>query len=403
MKKILIFATYTITEPQHGGQKRVRAMYEAYNNDPELESKFCAIYFPLHYKDKWSEDIAIPRQHSSLMANNPLTGDVITGRLVRDDKSLRKKVIKKITDYNPDIIEIVQPFLYIGLKSILEEINFQGKIIFSSQNIEYPMKKEMLENESFNPEMIEQFVNEIETVEKELAKDADLVIGVSEEDNESLIKLGADERKVILARNGIDKQKADSEMLKYWYEYFNKIGVKKIALFVGSAHPPNWTGFQKMIGSKIGFLNRDERIVLAGSIGEYFEKHYIHGAMEEVLFWKRIASVGRLPEKKLTGLIEHANCLLLPIVEGGGSNLKTAEALLSQKTVVGTSHAFRSFESFLSYPTVHISDSPIEFRRNIATSLRSGTVRLTEKQKKGLDLVTWDYCLRAAIERIKKL
>lgn len=398
-----MFATYTIANPQHGGQKRVRAIYDAYTKSPKININFCAVYYPPHYQEHWSGDIAIPRQHSSLMASNPLTGDVITGRLVRDDKKIRAKIVRKIKDTNPDIIHIEQPFLYIGLKEILDEIKYAGKIIYGSQNIEYPMKEEMLEGMGFDLEPMKAIVKEIKDIEIEISKRADLIFCVSEGDIKSLAKLGIAESKILLARNGIEKQSVNSAEEKYWDDYFKEMGVDKIAVFVGSAHPPNWTGFQAMIGSKIGFLKRNERIVLAGSIGEYFKNSFSHGMTNEVLFWKRIIATGRLSEDRLTGLLGRADCLLLPLIEGGGSNLKTAEALLSQKPIVGTSHGFRAFEMFINYPTINVSDDPEKFRKLIAKVLREKQPKLSGKQVEKLDQVTWDSCLRSAVEGVIKL
>jgi hypothetical protein len=43
---------------------------------------------------------------------------------------------------------------------------------------------------------------------------------------------------------------------------------------------------------------------------------------------------------------------------GAGSNIKTAEALLSGKYVIGTPVAFRGFENFVELPEVRVADGP---------------------------------------------
>jgi glycosyltransferase involved in cell wall biosynthesis len=397
MKKILLFATYTIANPQHGGQKRVRALYDAYKDSKSLEPYFCAIYYPPHYKESWDNDIAIPKSQIELLEKNPLTGEVIIGKIIKNNVKTRKKIIRLINEIKPDIIEIEHPFLYIGLKHIFSEIGYTGKIIYSSHNIEYSMKQEILENENYNLKELETIIKEIKDAEIELCKKADLIFAVSEDDIAGIAKLAGQKNKTVLARNGIEKQKKNIEQEAYWDKYFYKKGVKKIALFVGSAHPPNWTGFQAMVGSKIGFLNQDERIVLAGSIGEYFANTYSFSNLESVLFWKRIMSVGRLSEDQLTGLIGRADCLILPITEGGGSNLKTAEALISYKPVVATKYAMRAFEDFTSYPTVNVSNEPSEFRNLVANAIRNEKTELSQQEKKELEKVTWKSCLKEAV------
>lgn len=399
-----MFGTYPISNPQHGGQKRVHAIYDMYSKEPSFTVKYCAIFFPLHYKDSSSDDIEIPRKYSSMMAENPLTGDVIIGRLTKDDETLKSRIISTITSFKPDIIEFEHPFLFIGMERILNKLGFDGKIIYSSHNIEYHMKQEMLENESYDAVETQKITEEIKKAETALIRRADLIYAVSESDIDALVEMGGNKNHIVLARNGIEKQTPDTANMTFWENYLSKHGIKKVAVFVGSAHPPNWTGFSTMIGSAVGFLSSDERILLAGSIGDYFKNNYkFKTTTDEIVFWKRVIAIGRLPENRLTALINRANCLILPIIEGGGSNLKTAEALLSGKPVVGTTHAFRAFESYLNYPTIKISNDPHQFRMFIKESLNNDQPKLNEKQVNDLDKVTWEHCLRNAIQEALKI
>lgn len=402
MKKILMFATYTIANPQHGGQKRVRAIYDAYKKNENTEPFFTAIYFPLHYKESWQDDIAISKQYTRKLAENPLTGDVILGEIAKSDDRLKNKIINRIKSVNPDIIEFEHPFLYIGFKEILKDINFTGRIIYSSHNIEYLMKQEMLENENFDSEKTKEIVSKIEKVEESIIKDSDLIFAVSESDVKKInsFKPKCD---VVLAQNGISKEVAKKEDIDYWDKLFKKQGVDRIAVFIGSAHPPNWTGYQKMVGAKVGFLRSNERIVMAGSIGEYFSNLYNDNTAESTIFWKRVYSTGRLSEDRLTGLINRADSIILPIVEGGGSNLKTAEALLSGKPVIGTTHAFRAFEKFTSFPNVEVAKNPEEFRKKISAVLRKDPIQLSTEQRNSLQGVTWDNVLSSALRKVEEL
>lgn len=401
-KKILMFATYTIANPQHGGQKRVRAIYDAYKKSDKTTPFFTAIYLPLHYKDSWKNDIAISKQHVRNLAENPLTGDVILGEITKTDHKLRKEIISRIKSVNPDIIEFEHPFLYIGIKEILREIKYSGRIVYSSHNIEYVMKQEMLENENFDSEKIKDIVSKIKEVEKSIIKDADLIFAVSGSDVKTIESLNP-KSEVILAQNGIAKEIEQKEDVEYWDNLFKVQGVDKIAVFIGSAHPPNWTGYQKMIGAKVGSLKNNERIVMAGSIGEYFQGLYNDNTAESTIFWKRVYSTGRLTEARLIGLISRADCILLPIVEGGGSNLKTAEALLSEKPIVGTTHAFRAFENFMSFPNVEVAKNSDEFRDKIADVLRRPKKTLSNSQKNSLQDVTWDKVLSNAVRKVEEL
>jgi hypothetical protein len=79
--------------------------------------------------------------------------------------------------------------------------------------------------------------------------------------------------------------------------------------------------------------------------------------------------IGEVGPFTLDCLIENAACLLLPITYGGGSNLKTAEALLSGKPVIATSAAFRGFRQFADVPGVAIADDKTRFTAAMARAL----------------------------------
>src|SRR5436189_111416 len=93
--KILLLSTYPIKNPKHGGQKRTSAIVEA-------------------YKKKFT--------------------------------SVKQQMTILLKSFTPDIIHIEQPFPYLGLQPLLEELNLKPKLVFGSQNIEAPMKREILES-----------------------------------------------------------------------------------------------------------------------------------------------------------------------------------------------------------------------------------------------------------------
>lgn len=401
-KRILMFATYPVNNAIHGGQKRVGALIDEYKKFADVQ--FCAIFHRLSYKDYGRYDIKLPRKYDHLIASNPLTSDVVTGRLIAQDPKLRHAIGRRITSYNPDIIEVEHPFLYIGLQEILEEVNYKGKLVYSSHNVEAPMKEEMLLGEGYSAELTKEFCDEIHVAEVALSKKADLILAVSPDDAVTLGRLSGDTKKVVLAQNGIAPFRTPNEAdVTYWRDYFAAKGITQTVLFVGSAHPPNWVGFETMIGSAIGFLKPSQSIVFAGGIGDYLRDKYSGEDITSTLLWKRAIAVGRLSEERLQALLYSTNCLILPITEGGGTNLKTAEALLTTKPVVGTSHAFRGYDQFIGFPTLTVADNPKDFRNAIAATLTKAEPKLSSEQHTLLTQVTWAHCLAAAIQEMKTL
>lgn len=55
-----------------------------------------------------------------------------------------------------------------------------------------------------------------------------------------------------------------------------------------------------------------------------------------------------------------SSAVVLPVATGGGTNLKTAEALLTGLPIVSTSFAMRGFEKFSKLPYLFLADTATE-------------------------------------------
>lgn len=402
MKRILVIGTYPIVNPQHGGQKRLDAICKEYANGG-LDVRYVAVFYKPFYKEYGKYDIALPAHNSEKINSSPFTGDIVCGNAIYEDAKVKKRMSRTLLDFRPDVIHVEQVFPYLGLKRLLKELKITPKIVFGSQNIEYSMKEEMLTSLGYGEDFITDKTKIIYDVEKELSEHADLVAAVSANDLKTHIKLGA--KKTVLAANGIYKTAAKPEDVAYWRQLFKEQGTKKIILFVGSAHPPNWIGFQDTVGKGLGFLGRDTRIVFAGSISEYVENElskvkYDIGA---ATLSKRAYFAGRLSEDRLVGLLKVADVILLPITEGGGSNLKTAEAIVSDKKVVATKYAFRGFENLKHLPNIYTASNSKDFRDAIVNALASETVQRTPSDQELEKQVLWQNCLKDLVNGVKSL
>jgi hypothetical protein len=75
----------------------------------------------------------------------------------------------------------------------------------------------------------------------------------------------------------------------------------------------------------------------------------------------RLISLGPVDEFCLDCAITNAHALLLPIQYGGGSNVKTAEALLSGRPMVATATAMRGFDGFRNMPGITLANDARDF------------------------------------------
>lgn len=401
-KRILVVGTYPIASPRHGGQKRLDAIVEEYKKNFEAV-KYISVFFEGFYAEYSKDDIALGREGEIKVHQSPMTGDIICGEAIFEDPEVKKKFTAALLEFKPDIIHIEQPYPYLGLKPLLAELQMTPKLVFGSQNIEAPMKRDILKDYNVDEKTIQAVEEQIHGLEVELSRVSDLVVACTQADLEAHKKMGA--KNTVLAANGVSRLVTTQAAEAYWKRVYGDMGVAKTAVFVGSAHPPNWAGFLRMVGKGLGFVPQDARIVAAGSISDFFDREISEDSLDiqDVTFWKRAYSAGRLSEEKLRAIINVADVILLPITEGGGSNLKTAEAIIADKKVVATSHALRSFEWFREFPNVWVEDDPEKFREAIATAFAAEKKERTNQQQTQAEMVLWGNCLAKLVAKAREL
>lgn len=395
-RKILVLAAYPITNPQHGGQKRTKALFDHYQKIMQ-EVQFTAVYKTGVYQERGPHDCIITdKKILDRMSKSPYNAAVITGEAAYEDIEVKKRLTAQINRYRPEIIHIEQPFLYRSIKKIVEECNLEVSYIFSSQNVEYKMKEDTFIALEVPTKTYKPIVEYIYQLESEFCKEAALTIAVSKSDASEHVRMGADD--CIVALNGISEPREIEKDAHKYPSLKTKYNLKKIGLFVGSAHPPNWKGFEKIIGTDTSYISDSSMIFIVGGVCDYFSAKY----PKDHLFWKRVIPLGRLSEDELSSVLAESDLLLLPIISGGGSNLKTAEALLTEKPVIGTSFAFRGYEEFKERTNVIIANKAIDFRNAIKEVLDSKNEKiLSASEKIQTKNVLWESRLRELEAQIK--
>ena len=395
MVKILMLGTYNIKNPLHGGQIRVSEILKKYI-EHNINAKYVAIYNKGSNPLKSSQnDIGIHLLAHKSNVSLGLIGDLVTGQQIVSDDNLFNKLTKIVLDEDPDFIQLEQPWLFPYYQKL--SIKYPKiRLIYSSQNIEYKLKESILKERCTNYSSI---IKEIKDIERDVCKKASLVIAVTEQEAVQLKKMGAS--KVIISSNAYSIPPSPSKKkIAYWKE---KINQDNFIVFVGSGHPPNTKGFMDLLGPAFGFLAPDQKIILCGEVGNSIY-NYDHGIFKSLNIG-RIDNFGIVKNEDLTAILSLSTIILLPIVEAGGSNLKTAEAILSGKTIIATSIAFRGYGEFKNEPFVIIADSPDDFKNAIKKCLKKdfspnfSTDRSGEKYKKLL----WNYSLKNIPTTVLKL
>lgn len=394
-KKILVLGPFPIVNPQHGGQKRIAAITKYYQT-LFAHVRYVGIFSQNAYLESGENDLLIEYAPvAEKIVNDPHASELRAGEAVFTDIHVKNRLAHLLAEFKPDIIHVEQAYLYAGLEKLLNEVSMKPLLIFDSHNIEYKLKDEILRGQNLETGRRRYYVNKVRQLEEHFSRQASLVVAVSESDAAEHKKMGA--KHCIVAANGIDGHSPSSSDRTYWREFKKQHNLQNIVTFIGSGHPPNWHGFSEMIGSNANFLPKDTRIVLAGGVSD----HYKETLSKNSPFWKRITAAGKLSEDRLNGLIAESEVLLLPITQGGGSNLKTAEAILADKKIVATSFAFRGFDAFIHLPNVWLANNETDFKQALMKSLTSKRQRRTTSQQQLAQKVMWGNTLKPLGQAIR--
>lgn len=387
MKKVLQLSTYPITNPLHGGQIRVHEIRQF------LEDHGCLVKSISLSEDShkfYSDDDFIINRTDLGSTLVPFCSDYETSILSENGKYF--DFIKKyMEDFKPDYIFIEQAWLWPAIKKYIS-INNQKEytIIYSSHNVEYITKSNLLADHNIEGECVDKVIHGIYELEKDLCSNSSYVIACTKTDADILSReFGCNN--IIIANNGVKKRDNSDTISIDFIKY------KKYIFFVGSAYPPNAKGFWNMLGSSLAFLPPDCNILVAGGVSDILE-HYM--PQEYKLFshvsLDRIKRISFVSESVLNTLISNASAIILPIVVGGGSNLKTAEAIAACKPVIATTVACRGFDFVDKLSNFFIADNNEEFIKYILYSLNVENLDIINQDEKKLrESVYWDETLKS--------
>lgn len=362
--RILILSTYPYDQPRHGGQVRLSSIDRSYR-EAGFQIDHVCVYEPEVYTPgtKSALNIAFGQESPHRQYHGdfvPFILDYLSGAFASSDDGAWRQIKAGLSQI-PQVIHLEQPWLLPLAERLLAEPGWQDtRLVYGSQNIEVPLKRAILEKYKIDrPDVM----REIVTLEARTVQRADLVLGLSEAD--CAVLRGMTSKPVLLCANGIDPWQSTEAARKRWAA---RCGSQPFALFVASAHPPNFTGFFDCLGDSLAFLPPDRKIVAAGSVGPAIQTQaeFLRYAP---LNASRILVTGMLPDEDLAALKDLAQSFILPITIGAGSNIKTAEALYSGKFVIGTTVSFRGFEAWLDLPGVTVADTPADFRAALTRSL----------------------------------
>jgi len=401
--KIIHFATYPVRQPLHGGQLRVAAIQKMLTNSGhEIIHMATYPYFIDSGGTSNEWDFIIPPDYFEWAQKHDLRPtDVDCSEFFLKSKVIYDKLVSQIQRTKPDVLVIEQAWLWPVIKKIRDEnSNLRNlPLVCSSHNIESQLLKMVLEIDGVAHNKIETIYFRAFHLERDLILHSDVIIAVTEEDANLFKQIK--NQQVYICPNGI-AQSAPIKDFATWKSRYNNIN---FAFFIGSFYPPNSEGFMTMVGPHSAYLAPDMKVVVGGGVSNLitYHKDYLR---YKGLIDRSFDLLGILEAGHLSSLLTLAKAILLPITHGGGSNLKTAEAILTEKPIVATSKAFRGYEKYLALPQIFIEDDPYCFKMKVQELLDSKkTITLSQEERALIQNVLWENTLSELphiIERLAK-
>ena len=388
-KRILGLGTYPIQNPIHGGQRRAAAFKRFYGWSGITYSYAC-IYNGSHYRGAdvgpYDLKLIVPEPEIGL---EWVIGDLIAGRQGASDAASFHHFMGIVERLAPDALQLEHPFMW-PLAKRLRQTWRTGKlpVIYSSHNVEAPLKRAILVSAGMPPDLRNKICSEIEDFEAELVHEADLIVCVSASDQKVYCK-SKSLSDVVVVPNGTDRPVKSS--MHRSIESLRVFNGRPYLMTVGSAHPPNIDGICSYVIKDGVFCTPPAKCIaicggVAGAVRAHPEFQRYRAANS-----CRVEFFADISDSDLAVLKQCCHGVLLPISEGGGSNLKTAEALTLGKWVIATSMSLRAFEAYANDGVI-VANNPVEFRHAMRQVLQRPPAVISDGARLARDALYWDRC-----------
>ncbi len=353
--RVLVLTPWPFRFPHNGGQLRATAVVRAYRDAGHSVYSAGLYHRPeMAASQVWPEDIVLTPGVIQLMqalspeeARSEMTYWTKVGE-ADDSIAAFADVVRRV---GPDVLQFEEMALWPVVRRLREEGHLGHiPIVHSSYNFEtVAWQHRALGAAAIHAETM----RDIARFEQEIAAHCDLIVTVSEADAEEFRRLGAS--RVCVAANGVASMTCGDAATIRPYLPANKA----YALFVSSPHPPNANGLVDLAAGVTGHPIQHGEIIVCGRVGALIRAAKNFRGAGRVLDHARF--LGWVDEPLLGPLYAGAATVILPKMYSGGSNLKTAEALVSGRPLVATRLAFEGFESFTDLPGIYIEDEPDAF------------------------------------------
>ncbi len=271
-------------------------------------------------------------------------------------------------------------------------------VVYSSQNVELTLKRQIIDqaDAALPPPLREALQQGIGALERGLVAAAAGVVACTAADAAVFAEWGA--RRVVVAPNGGVRQPR-GHLIDVLPDGLSPDHA--FALVVGSMHPPNISGFLDLVVPALPRLAPHHRVVVAGDAGigilQAMEARGLSRLVEN-----RVVALGRVATLTLDCLLANAQVVLVPILYGGGSNVKTAEALLSGRPVIASGPAMRGFDAFRGTAALTVAEDAAAFGAALMEAL-DAPFRTSGPDDAALAPLLWESTIAPLVQLLREI
>jgi hypothetical protein len=392
IKRVLGFGTFPTVKPLHGGQRRAAAFQRFYRS-VGVEYVYTCIYDSDHYPSSLVGPHDIPLiPPESDEGPIPLIGDILSGRQGADNEVSFQHFLNVVEQLKPDALQLEQPFMWPLAKRLREVLGPRTlPLIYSSYNVEGPLKEAILAGNGVSPDLRRRICDGIEQMEAQVCREAALVVCVTAAEQSHYLQYCSPDN-VIVVPNGVDRPPSTMHDFAPCREIFQD---RPFVFTVGSAYPPNIEGASRYLFENGAFMVPPVKsIAVCGGVCAGILNHPSYQRFPEANS-RRVHFFPEIDDSQLWVVKTASHVVALPIDTGGGSNLKTAEALALAKWIVATPVAMRGYEGFTGAEGLIMANDSASFRRAIAQALRSAPLMISDASRQQRESVYWDRCFEA--------
>jgi glycosyltransferase involved in cell wall biosynthesis len=275
---------------------------------------------------------------------------------------------KKMRD--SDFIQIEAPWQF--------EYAYKNKpedtpIVLVEHNVEFDLLEQSVSSKSI---LIKKLLRIAKEKERYAVESADAIFAMSQEDMDRLTEeFNVTKTKVHIIPNGVDVSKFYPSPKEEQERMKEKIGLgkKKVILFTGWIHHPNFEAVEEILKISDKIKNKDIIFLVAGRVGDSFENR------ENVLFTGYVEGI--------MNYFKAADIAINPMMSGSGTNLKMLEYLASGIATITTKIGARGLdvENEKDLIISKIEDFPIHINNllnddDLCTILRESGRKLVEEK-----------------------